>query len=153
VKFPFKICKYDHLTHLCPKIEESVRLLLKPLVVLTNLFMHNQHVAIGSSNIGNASSGSQNSSTHEVDRLCVNMVKSQIDVATQSFDCGSSQTITGPESPPPLKTPLQIEKIEPLPYISKGVLKCSSHNPNARATQNYSIVEDLGKTPCVMSSL
>jgi hypothetical protein len=27
------------------------------------------------------------------------------------------------------------------------------HNPNARASQNYSIVEDLGQTPCAMSAL
>jgi hypothetical protein len=48
---------------------------------------------------------------------------------------------------------LQIEKLEPPPRIPKGVLKCSTHNPNARATQNYSIVEDLGQTPCAMSAL
>jgi hypothetical protein len=48
---------------------------------------------------------------------------------------------------------LQIEKLEPLPRIPKGVLKCSTHNPNARAAHNYSIVEDLGQTPCVMSAL
>jgi hypothetical protein len=35
----------------------------------------------------------------------------------------------------------------------KGVLKFSAHNPNARASQNYSIVKDLGQTPCVMSPL
>jgi hypothetical protein len=49
--------------------------------------------------------------------------------------------------------PLQIEKPEPPPRIPKGVLKHSMHNPNARAAQNYSIVEDLGQTPCAMSSL
>jgi hypothetical protein len=49
--------------------------------------------------------------------------------------------------------PLQIEKPEPPPRILKGVLKCSTHNPNARATHNYSIVEDLGQTPCAMSAL
>jgi hypothetical protein len=35
----------------------------------------------------------------------------------------------------------------------KGLLKHSTHNPNARAAQNYSIVEDMGKTPCAMSTL
>ena len=48
---------------------------------------------------------------------------------------------------------LHIEKLEPLPRIPKGVIKCSTHNPNARATQNYSIFEDLGETPCAMSDL
>jgi hypothetical protein len=48
---------------------------------------------------------------------------------------------------------LQIEKPELPPHIPKGVLKCSTHNPNARATQNYSIVEDLGQGPSAMSDL
>jgi hypothetical protein len=76
VKFPCKLCKYDHLTHLCPKLEEASRLLSQPPIVLTNLFPHNQHMALGSSNTRNASSGNQNPSTHEGDCLCVNMVKS-----------------------------------------------------------------------------
>jgi hypothetical protein len=37
--------------------------------------------------------------------------------------------------------------------IPKGVFKKDSHNPNARATQNYSLVEDLSQTPCAMSTL
>jgi hypothetical protein len=37
--------------------------------------------------------------------------------------------------------------------IPKGAFKKSSHNSNARATQNYSLVEDLSQTPCVMSYL
>jgi len=48
---------------------------------------------------------------------------------------------------------LQIDKPEPLPRIPKGVLKRFTHNPNSRAAKNYSIVEDLGQTPCAMSSL
>jgi hypothetical protein len=31
VNFPCKLCKYDHLTHLCPKIEEASRILSQPL--------------------------------------------------------------------------------------------------------------------------
>jgi hypothetical protein len=38
-------------------------------------------------------------------------------------------------------------------HIPKGVFKNYSHNSNARATHNYSVVEDLSQTPCVMSSL
>jgi hypothetical protein len=48
---------------------------------------------------------------------------------------------------------LQIKKLEPLPHILKGVFKRSTHNPNARAAQKYSIVEDLGQKPCAMSAL
>jgi hypothetical protein len=37
--------------------------------------------------------------------------------------------------------------------IPKGAFKKSSHNPNTRAAQNYSVVEDLSQTPCAMSTL
>jgi hypothetical protein len=49
VKFPCKLCKDDHLTHLCPKIEESLRLIVQKPVVLTNPFPHNQNMASGTS--------------------------------------------------------------------------------------------------------
>ena len=51
--------------------------------------------------------------------------------------------------------PLHIEKTlgETMTHISKGTFKKSSHNPNARVTQNYSVVEDLSQTPCAMSTL
>jgi hypothetical protein len=103
---------------------------------------------------GNVAGGSQNPSLQDDDHLCINMVDVKVNVATRSRDYSSSQAIPGLESPPPpLEMNLQIEKPEPLPRILKGVLKRSTHNPNARATQNYSIVEDLGQTPCAMSAL
>jgi hypothetical protein len=37
--------------------------------------------------------------------------------------------------------------------IPKGAFKKASRNPNARATHNYSVVEYLSQTPCVMSAL
>ena len=46
-----------------------------------------------------------------------------------------------------------MDKHEALPHIPKGVLKHSGHNTNARSAQNYSVVEDLGQTPCAMSAL
>jgi hypothetical protein len=42
---------------------------------------------------------------------------------------------------------------ETMTYIPKGAFKKYSHNLNARATQNYSVVEDLSQTPCAMSAL
>jgi hypothetical protein len=48
---------------------------------------------------------------------------------------------------------LQIEKTDPSPHIPKGVQKHYAHNPNARVSQNYSIIEDLIQTPCAMSAL
>jgi hypothetical protein len=38
-------------------------------------------------------------------------------------------------------------------HIPKGAFKKASHNPNARAAQNYSAVEDLSQNPCAMSAL
>jgi hypothetical protein len=52
--------------------------------------------------------------------------------------------------------PLHIEKpsvSDVMPCMPKGVYKRASHNPNSRATQNYSIVEDLAQSSCAMSSL
>jgi hypothetical protein len=90
LKFPYKLCKYYHLTHLFPKIKEALRLLSQPSAVLTNPFPHNQLMVSETSNTGNVLSGSQNPSEHEGGHLWINMVKSQIDVATRSCDYGSS---------------------------------------------------------------
>ena len=50
--------------------------------------------------------------------------------------------------------PLIIEKpTDHMPKILKGIFKKEFHNPNSRATSNYSVVEDLAQTPCVMSML
>ena len=46
-----------------------------------------------------------------------------------------------------------MDKPEVAPRIPKGVFKRSGYNPNARATQDYSVVEDLGHTPCAMFAL
>ena len=77
-------------------------------------------------------------------------------VMTRAKDYGSSQPNLEKEPDPP-GTPLRIEKPvdkpEVAPHIPKGFLKRLGHNPNARATQNYYVVEDLGHTPCVMSAL
>jgi hypothetical protein len=131
-----------------------VRLLSQSSVVLTNPFPHNQHLALSSSNTGNVAGGIQNPSLQDGNRLCINMVYEKFNVATRSQDYISSQAIPGLESPPPPpKMNLHIKKPLPPPPIMKGVLKHSTHNLNARAAHNYSIVEDLGQTPCVMLAL
>jgi hypothetical protein len=79
------------------------------------------------------------------------MVDAKVHVATRYHDYSSSHVIAALESPPlPPKMNLQIEKLEPLPHILKGVLNRSTHNPNARAAHNYSIVEDLGQISYAM---
>ena len=58
-----------------------------------------------------------------------------------------------PSSQPDI--PLHIEK--PLTDIvirpPKSTLRKTTHNPNARVAQHYSIVEDLAQAPCAMSTL
>ena len=44
VKFPCKLCKDDHLTHLCPQIDEASRFIAQGLAVLTNPLPHNQNM-------------------------------------------------------------------------------------------------------------
>jgi hypothetical protein len=74
--------------------------------MLNKPFPHNQHMPSSSSDAENAMSGSQNPLGHDGDRLCINMLKSQINVATRSCDYNSSQDVLGLESPPPSKMPL-----------------------------------------------
>jgi hypothetical protein len=81
-KFPCKLSTDDHLTHLCPKLAEAVRLLAQSPVVLTNPFPHNQCLASSSSNTGNEVGGGQNQQSQDGDCLCINMVDAKIDVAT-----------------------------------------------------------------------
>ena len=77
-------------------------------------------------------------------------------VVTHAKDYGLSQ-LDLRKKPAPPESPLRIEKTmdkpKVSPHIPKGVLKHSRHNPNARAAQNYSVVQDLGHTPCAMSAL
>jgi hypothetical protein len=82
-------------------------------------------------------------------------MRSNAHLQTKAHYYGMSEsTDKGKEAsnPPP---PLHIENIvgETMTCIPKGSFKKDSHNPNERASQKYSIVEDLAKTPCVMSSL
>ena len=84
-----------------------------------------------------------------------------VSIATRSKDYAGSRQEAGKEvmdGPPPLpvSSPLEIEKLIAEPVVrppSKGVLRRSSYNPNDRAAQNYSIVEDLAQAPSAMSAL
>jgi hypothetical protein len=85
----------------------------------------------------------------------VYMMKSDAFIATRAHDYSkSSASDKGKEAEIP-SLPLQIEKTlgETMTRIPKGAFKRASHNPNARAAQNYSVVEDLSQTPCAMSAL
>jgi hypothetical protein len=84
VNFPCKLCTDDHLTYLCPKLAEAVRLLNLSPALLTNPFPHNEHLASSSTNDGNDNGGSQNPPLQDGDRVCINMVNAKIDITTHS---------------------------------------------------------------------
>jgi hypothetical protein len=123
-------------------------------VMLTNPFPHGKNLTQASSSTEGGSQGPPPSSSNP-SSMNVYMLKGNIDIETRTHDYGMPNTSEkGKEAEnPPL--PLQIEKTlgETMTHIPKGAFKKASHNPNARATQNYSVVEDLSQTPCAMSSL
>jgi hypothetical protein len=83
------------------------------------------------------------------------MLKGDAHIATRTHDYRMPNTSEkGKEAENPY-VPLQIEKTlgKTMTHIPKGAFKKASHNPNTRATQNYSVVEDLSQTPCAMSAL
>jgi hypothetical protein len=85
----------------------------------------------------------------------VYMVKGDAFISTRAHDYSKPSTSEkGKEYELP-SLPLQIEKMlgETMTCIPKGTFKNNSHNPNARATQNYSVVEYLSQTPCAISAL
>ena len=44
VKFPCKLCKEDHLTHMCPHMEDASRFIAQGPAVLTNPLPHNKNM-------------------------------------------------------------------------------------------------------------
>ena len=84
-----------------------------------------------------------------------------ISIATWSKDYTRLRQAAGKEiangpPPSPASGPLQIERPSTEPVVrppSKGVLRKSSYNPNARAAQHYSIFEDLTQVPSAISAL
>jgi hypothetical protein len=83
------------------------------------------------------------------------MVKGDAFISTRVHDYSKPSTSEKGKEVELPSLPLQIEKTlgETMTRIPKGTFKKASHNPNARAAQNYSVVEDLSQTPCVMSAL
>jgi len=67
---------------------------------------------------------------------------------------GKSPMDETPFVPPPTGS-LQIERLilDTILRPPKGTIHKVVFNPNARATQNYNIVEDLAQAPCAMSTL
>jgi hypothetical protein len=83
------------------------------------------------------------------------MVRGDAFIMTRAHDYSKPRTSEKGKEVDLPSLPLHIKKMlgETMTHIPKGAFKKASHNPNARATQNYSMVEDLSQTPCAMSTL
>jgi hypothetical protein len=122
--------------------------------MLTNPFQHGKNLTQASTSV---EGGSQENCPPRNNSSSMNvyMVKSDALITTRAHDYSKPSTSEkGKEAEIP-SLPLQIEKTlgETMTCIPKGTFNRYSHNPNARAAQNYSVVEDLSQTPCAMSSL
>ena len=88
VKFPCKLCAGDHLTHLCPKIQDAQRLLSQQgssssQAVLTNPFPQGQQLIAGANQNPGASSGGPQEGEIPSN---IFMMSAHVDVATRSRD-------------------------------------------------------------------
>jgi hypothetical protein len=155
VRYPCNLCAEDHPTHLCPRLAEAQKFVTQQQqTVLTNPFQHGKNLTQASIS---AEGGSQETYPPPNNSSSANiyMVRGDDLIMTRAHDYSKpSASEKGKEVELP-SLPLQIEKTlgETMMRIPKGAFKKSSHNPNARAAQNYSVVEDLSQTPCAMSAL
>jgi hypothetical protein len=122
--------------------------------VLTNPFQHGKNLTQAATS---TEGGSQENCPPPNNPASANvyMVRGDAFISTRAHDYGKPSTSKkGKEAYLP-SLPLQIENMlgETMTHIPKGAFKKASHNPNARATHNYSVVEYLSQTPCAMSAL
>jgi ribosomal protein L44E len=155
VRYPCNLCVEDHLTHLCPRLAEGQNFVTQQQqAMLTNTFQHGKNLTQAS---GSTEGGSQETCLPPNNPSSANvyMVRGDAFISSRAHDYSKpSASEKGKEVDLP-SLPLQIEKMlgETMTCIPKGAFKKSYHNPNARATQNYTVVEDLSQTPCAMSAL
>jgi hypothetical protein len=149
------LCAEDHPTHLCPRLAEAQNFVTQQQqAVLTNPFQHGQNLIQASTS---AEGGSQETYPPPNNSSSTNvyMVRGDAFIITRTHNYSKpSASEKGKEAKLP-SLPLHIKKTlgETMTHIPKGAYKKYSHNPNARAAQNYSLVEDLSQTPCAMSNL
>ena len=94
MKFPCKLCAGDHLTHLCPKIQDAQPLLAQQgssssQVVLRNPFPQGKQLVVGANqNTGTSSRGTQEGETPSN----IYMMSAHTDIATRSRDYGEDES-------------------------------------------------------------
>ena len=82
------------------------------------------------------------------------MMSAHADIAMRSRDYGGEESSKAKDIPDATES-LHITNptVEPIPQMLKASTKCTTINPNARAAQNYFVVEYLAQSPCAMSAL
>jgi hypothetical protein len=154
-RYPCNLYVEDHLAHICPRLAEDQKFVTQQQpAVLTNPFQHGQNLTQASASTKGGSQGPSPSSNNPTS-VNVYMVRGDAFISTRAHDYSKPSTSEKGKEVELPSLPLQIEKMlgEKMTRIPKGMFKKASHNPNARATQNYSMVEDLSQTPCAMSTL
>jgi hypothetical protein len=144
------------MTHIFLNIEESQNLLTQQkLIVLTNPFPQGQNIMQNASKKPNVARGNQGSPMQESGTSNVYMMNLDLHLQIRARDYGNIESKMKDKESKKESNSLHIEKpmAKRMPRILKVVYKWSSHNLNAREAQNYSIVEYLEQTPCVISSL
>ena len=119
--------------------------------MLTNPFPQGQQLVVGmNQNTGASPGGTQEGEIPSN----IFMMSAHVDVATRSREYGEEESSKA-KGAPDATEPLHITRptFKPIPRMPKAYTKHSTINPNARAAQNYSIVEDLAQSPCAMSAL
>ena len=94
VKSPCKICGDDHLTHLCPPIEDASKFIVQRPAVLMNILPQNQNMISRTVDHGSALGGTPNPSDTVTSHGCINMMSTK-NVVTHSKDYGTSQSDLG----------------------------------------------------------
>ena len=119
--------------------------------MLTTPFPQGQQLVVGANQNPGASSGGTQEGEIPSN---IFMMSAHVDIATRSRDYGGEESLKAKDVPDATE-PLHITKptVESMPRMPKEYSKRSTINPNARAAQNYSIVEDLAQSPCAMSAL
>ena len=90
MKFPCKLCKDDHLTHLCPRMEDASKFIAHGPTVFTNPLPNNQNMNSRTVDPGCDYGGNQNPLEVAPGHGCINMVK-DTKVVTRVKDYGLSQ--------------------------------------------------------------
>jgi hypothetical protein len=154
-RYPCNLCAEDHLTHLCPRLAEAQKFVTQQQqAVLTNPFHHGKNLTQASTS---TEGGSQETfpPPNNSSSMNVYMVRGDAFITTRVHDYSKPSTSEKGKEDEISSLPLQIEKMlgETMTRIPKGAFKKAYHNQNARATKNYSMVEDLSQIPCAMSAL